>query len=742
MVRPDIRSAFQSADVRARLALTALFCAFFFPELFLGHVIAPSENRQALGLPSGQPEHAENRRFDDVFALFMPSLALAGRDEADSWLTAYDPYSQLGMPLRPFLYTEAFAPTWLFEQLGCAPLRSYTLLALLAVWLTLLGGYSFCRSLRHEPLPALVGAVCIGLGIRTLFWLNVAQYLFSTAFMLLLLAAAVRFLSRPDRLRAAVVVLWTFLLLLSGRKQLILFDGYLIAAFCAVFAFGRLGMRTSLPRLVGLFGAASVGLLLALPPYIDLVQATGESMRSGLTQQFFTSGFMQFNPFVQDGELSAKLSYLVGLVEPYWLGNPMLEDRPFGRYMGVSICAPLLLASLFSWSRCRDRWFWLGVVLVAVVASLSAPVFRGILTTVGLGMSRFWFLELALVPLALMAAETIRLAGEVGRRRGLISLATVLVLLGALAGIAAHHGIALRSGPLAASGAGLLLVGIPLIAGWRRLLALALIGLTVAYALPLKLGRPAGTVSRDSPLVSTLRKTLEPDQRFVVLAAPGHRPRILIPNVPTALGLGSAHFYDPLASRRAHAMAAAIGGGRGEEYRRAFDVVHDAALLCGETARRARIDVVVAVGVGFPCAGFSPVARPPGATIFRREASAPAVWYHGAGGMDPESDGAVPLEVLKHRSDRWKGRFEPFAADGAVFFSRQYDRNWIAFVDGLQVRTQPLDDLFLEVPVRAGAREVEIVYRPAARWLWVSYLLLLLLLVASWVTRPARVSPA
>ena len=350
-MRSDFRSRWLVLLLLVGLPLAllhrALFCGDAFVPADLLAYVAPWSHSPA----ADHPIAAWNVLRYDGITQFYPWRLLAARLIQSGHVPLWNPYAfaaaggaplladSQSAPLYPpnVVFFDLFPPRLFWYAFGLSAFAHLTI----AGW----GVYRFTRALGLRRAAALLGAVTFALSSPVVTWLSLPTFLAVACWIpwLLLSLRALFVGNGMEKRRAPLgVAVFVGLMLLAGHLQIAVY-GLLVAVLYAltlIFAHRKEG-KTPTRRLIGVAGAALVGILLALPQLLPSVELSRVSARAGNDQPY-------------DGYIATALPLrnLVTLMEPDFFGHPNPVDTPYWNtprsnyaewalYTGI---APLFLA--------------------------------------------------------------------------------------------------------------------------------------------------------------------------------------------------------------------------------------------------------------------------------------------------------------------------------------------------------------------------------------------------------------
>ncbi len=719
---------------RAALAVVVVgWLLLFGPILVQGHVIAAHDNRLELGLAAasdGKVAAASSRKLADHSAIFIPALHQHLRGDAEGWLSTWNPHTQLGRPAAHVSgFSKAFPILRVISWFTDDPYVAYTALVALA---TLLGcGFAFglFRELDLHPAAAAFGALLLGVGVFSAFWLTFAMLVWGVCWSTGVLWAVARFVRAPGMGSAIAISFCTYALLLSGYPQQIVWHAYAITGFAAWRLLRTASAATRRGALaLGLAAAALAGALATAPVYADLWLTTQASARPSADTAFFLGALPRMSG-VSD------FAVFVGLlIDAFWFGNPIRDAYPTA-FSGPSLTPlPLCLAGLSLLGVLRRRLWPVQLFVVAtLVATLVPPVFAIAVEFFGFGLSRFLPLAAGVLPWAVLATYAADHVLRVG-----VAPRTAAIAVGVPAAIAAlaAAGSGLRVDALAVACSASLFAGSWVFLATRnaRLLCGVALASVVYYGGSLALSLAPGDLARTSPVVETLERETRGGSRF---AKVGHELGLLVPsNQEGVVGLRSVHAYDSLSPAAYQRWAERVSRGGTRDGGRFFRNLADAARIDSPAFALAGVSVVAA-SRPLDAAAVGPVVAERAGVHFHRthgplllEAiaairEAPGAAASAGVGLSV-SDAKLGASAVRRRIDRDDRLQFEFPADAAherlLFVSQQFHPHWIASAGARPLEARVVNDFYQGVVVPPGVGAVELRFVPWARFSGIPHL--------------------
>jgi hypothetical protein len=733
----------------ALLALIALLLAFFAPIVLRGRVIYPHDNRVEMGI--GTPDDSglpKNRQFTDQSSFYVPEIHHHLNGDHAAWLSTWNPHVELG---RPSSHVSGFSPVFIVTRVLSWFTRDafvvYTVLAILAVIGSAIFTFLWFSALGLHPWACFAGAAGLALGVFAIYWLTFAMFLWGLCWTLGIAWLVVRYFERPTFARGFGIAFCVHALLLTAYPQQIVWHGYLLVLFTLLQWWRNPAREVRALLVVAAWAAA--GFLLAAPVYLDLLHSSANSARAGVDAEYFLPAL----PSIQS--LKDVASYLSLTIDPFVSGNP-IEPTYAPHFNGIALtpffAALVAIACLEGgWKR---AWPWLAFASVCFVLSIWPAAYLFGVAHLGLSFSRFAPLAAATIPLAVAATIALDRTINVGFRRPWLAIA--------VAGIVPLVSIAYQSSTQTGAGPW---IGIAMFAGFAALvrtrkawlvpvLVVATVGL---YTSRLVLARPESTIARTSHLVERLRELTRDGTRYAFVGAKAGI--ILPPNQEAQNGLRSIHSYDSLASRLYNAWVLRVSEIGARTFGRHFSRISSEARLGAIDVSLGAVSTLVstaplqspAIDSAGEVDGFQLYKTKTAPIRFAQfdeftAAAAGEVVLGTPGSRSPLNPAPKPVKITEERDDRLVLKASPSDHPTLLFVSRQFHADWQGtLVDGAQrtsVSPVLVNDFYIGVVLPPAAHTVELVFRPWARWMWVSQLFIALgfsiAITCTWLSRRPR----
>ncbi len=696
-----LRRWYDPVPARAWVVFGAVVAVLLTPALVGGQVFLPLGNLQRLPLFQQLPEAGPLATYPlqgDLIRETAPWLILVQRALVRGDWPLWNGFAGAGEPLLGNPQSQALSPlAWLALPLGIEP--AFGVLAALRVLTALVFTFLFLRRQGASEIAALCGSVAFALGGYLQGWLGwpLATPAAALPAVLYGISRVVDLGGRRDELLLAAALA---ILLLAGHPES---EAYALA-LAAVWALARVGRRPAaqrwrVARRLGFAALVAVGL--AAPALAAWAVCIRQSVRLDLV----LSAAREAGPPGR-GEAAAALRQVGLVAAPYAFGHDRLGEhvgkdnviRDAAAYTGTVA----LLLALVAWRRrdsaprLRGERLWLGIWITGLVL-LARPPGLGWVPLVGGGRVA---LVLNFATAALAAAGCERwLRGAVARRELAWKAALVAAWMGAgylwiapassPPAVAGVRGAALAL-QLGAAAAALALLARSGSGRWRPAL---LIGLAVAELLvmfaPARAFAPRRLFYPQVPELAWLERRLALGDRVVGLR--GSVP----PNVLAAYGLA-----DPRSSNPARPAA----------YAEAVRPINPRSTQAIDRFTRPEDALYAALGVRY--AITPPRQRlPPPWRVARRGGSA---WIHGRPDRLPRLHGpagAPAVELVAIEPERLAARVD-LRAPGRLATSVYQDGGWLLLDGGRRIETATAAGPFVAAEVAAGARRLELVYRP------------------------------
>ncbi|HSL83607.1 MAG TPA: hypothetical protein VLF66_12605 [Thermoanaerobaculia bacterium] len=729
--------------------VTAVFALvlvlLFAPVLLGGSVLLPLDGLRGeppfRGLPPTDP-HGNLLQGDLLYLVHPLELEVRRAVSAGAW-PLRSPHLGAGLALLADPQAQALQP---LAALGWAlqPEAAPGAVAALRTLVALAFAFLLLRRLGAGRGSATAGALAYGLGGYLQLWLG--WPLANTAALLpAALYAVVLADERGARRDWGLLAGSLACLLAAGHPETVGYALGLVGALASLRLrvrprIGPGAQRAFAGRLVG---AAALAVLLAAPTLLPFAEALPESLRWSRARgsSELSSGVAPATRLVQ---VAVPNAFGNSRFIHYWGLRNSNEDA--AGFVGTAALLASLLA-LPGWAARRRPLRHEGAALLVAGGCLVLLALPGDLGgwVPGKGLSGRLALPLVLA-LAVLAAAT----WERFRRGGLPRWLTRGALPASVALLAALHpwAVATFAHPeeperlevlrwgwghwhlrvLAAAAIALLAASFLRRRGWLGPVMALLVGAELLLAhRPVNPPMPAGLYYPETPALAFLDEALPEGPGAPRVAAVG---RVLLPNAAAVYGFADVRVFDPMAPA---AYFAALQPG--------VQWTGEIPLLAPEAVGRPALDrlgvawVMTAPEEACP-EGSEPAYRGPDANLCHRPGALPLLRVEGAG-----SGAAAALEDLRADpgGDRWSGR--PAGAGGGRFVTGLFGGpGWRVLADGRTVPPEP--GPFLAAALPAGARRVDLLYRPAPFLAGLLAAALGLAAGAAWLARPPSLTGA
>ena len=737
-------------ELRAALFLALVLAALYSPAVFEGKLLSPSAlvgshfpwraNPQTFG-----SDGPYNFMLSDTTLQFEPWREMQLRSLRRGELPLWNEHSSSGSPLLANSQSAIFYPPNLLAWIWKSQ-RSFTMAALLKLWLAGMFMFLFLRSRLLGEVPALLGATGLMAGGWFTIWVN--HPLSQSAVALPLLFWCIElWVRRSSRLGLLGVAAAVALGLLGGHPETTI---HLVAAGSAYALYRLWASGTCTLRLSLEFIAAEIlGCGLAAVHVVPFLEFLSESHLLAFRGATFQDGGV---PWV--GMITLLVPKFFGAHQSFtwWLREtPPLYPNfiEMSAYVG-GVSMILAIASISLWRRRPEiRFFW---GLAAVCGGLAySPWLQSRLHWVPiLGVTNQGRLLLevgfALCVCAAITCDAWLRESDASRApiavRSLWAATFVLcITIGLFWGgfrCGYSHPVldsnfsfwCLGASIVLLVAAGLLQLMITRAPGATRVVALALLALAAGDLIAQ--GRnavgfldPRG-LAPSSPTIEFLKSDPEP---FRLLSVGGA--------LPDAMNL----FYD-LDSVTGFDVLEVDAYYRLLEPLRTSEFIDSGGEISEqEHALLDRLNVkylLAPPGVELTGDGIQAVRRGPGGTVFRNDTFWPRVFWvdqaaFAQGNFKPDPD--VKVETLQRASASSLYRTTT-PDDGVLCIAETHFPGWVSWVDDHQVGVETWSTALRAIPVPAGTHDIELRYRPLSfrTGAWLSVLSLLLACVIGFVS--------
>ncbi len=537
-----------------------LFSLLTFQYWMKGEVISPYRPLQEIALTDSADQHRlENRKFSDFENMYIPEISEHLGGLRSGWLKLWGNHNELGRPVYQISgFSPAYFPSWLLSQCTENPRRFITFLSLFTCFFSGIFSILFFREIGLSPLPSLLAGSSMATSPLFMYWLTFPMFPAVWCWSVGALWGVTRIAKKADLLGWSILAFSTYSLLMTAYPQPVIYHAYILAGY-SLFLFYK-KQQSGWPEVWRFSGfslsALVVGVIAALPVYIDLANLAVDSARTTPDPSFFTSVLPNFST------LTEWMRFFVLGTSPEVFGNPMDTAYPLP-YYGLSI-TPLIVffAVIGLITSFNKSWGWWLAITILCLLSFVHPLYVFAVKYFGFNLSRSSPLGSIMLPLTIITAygaDSLVKRSVSGELSHIVIVAATSVLAVVLIGIGfgmnqsvnIHWGMVLVMSSLVTLFYAQQKKTRPML----LIAALVIVMITISY--PLMLRQDPEHLITTSPLVEKVRANIPVDSRFAV-AKPGLT--VLPPNLNTTLGLTSIHSYNSLSSRRYHTLIEALGG--------------------------------------------------------------------------------------------------------------------------------------------------------------------------------------
>ncbi len=729
----------------ALLLYGVIFLIGFWAVIVQGRVIIADRQGIEFGLSDPKGTHLENRKFNDDIKGYIPDAAVILNGKRSTWITTWNPYNELGRPVfHQSILSPTFLPTLPFTWIVKDPSRLVTAVALLASFLAGLFALLFAREFGLGPWPSLFAAITLGTGHTLIYWATFPMFASTYAWALALYWAMTVFSRKGDLASWSFLVFAIYALLSTGYPQMVIYHLYLGAGLVIYAARQQIKLRGwrhyGARRLFPMAAGAVLGIALALPTMLDTFVAAMASARLRPDISFFRAVLPDVS---SAGSIATQLA-LWAFPQAY--GNPSSADF-IALYGGLSL-TPVALFFVLAPDVRRTWGWWLCIGVLSLLIG-SGTVFAFAVSHLGMNISRTTPIAIAVIPLTMIAATQLDTllkakgrAGQQGRRwrwllAGALYLATLMVAF------AIHPVMPARTLMIAGYAAILLTC---LVAAERTRPELVILASVVWLGVvdrDMLLTQAKSDVVLSSPFVHALMEQTEDGSRYAMLEPLS----VLPPNLNAQVGLASLHSYNSLSPRSYHAFVQRLGG-ESSVYGRESSSISATALATTEF-KLANIGALVA-------------AHPLSSNGLVLAGTYDGLWVYGVKErwgrfmrldlpvMDvannaveiDSSDQVEPnaASAILDRGDFLKIKLnQAWDRPSLLVVSQSFNDAWRAATKDsghtVRLHTLRVNDALQGIIVPPRVQTLELSFKPAARFAWVSLVALVLLMtinLASW----------
>lgn len=721
----------------ATVAYSLLFISLSLPFWLYGEVIAPYGQFSELALiDTPGTQHIENRKFSDFVTGYIPGVTNHLHGARSGWLTLWSDLNELGRPVNHIAgLSPAYLPSWIIAQFTDDPWRFITVLALFTCFIAGFFLILFCRETGLSPFAGLIAGTSYAASPLFMYWVTFPMFPAVWSWSAGALWGVTRLARKPDLLGWSILSFSTYSLLVSAYPQPVVYHAYILTGYGLYLAYRKqeYGPLETTRFLVFSISALAAGVTAALPVYIDLLHTAAESARIAPDPSFFTGVLPRLE------SLTEVWRFIALSTMPELFGNPVKEDFPF-QYDGLSV-TPLIIffAVIGLFVSYRKTWGWWFAIAALFLLAFIHPLYVLGIKYLGFNLSRSTPLGSIMLPLTIIVAYGVdatvkRPVPGLLSRIVLIAAGTVLSVLATALLFGLTQGVAIRWGMALT----ILLVTVVLTTLYRKAhplaLLTALIIVVTTISQPLMLHQDATRIARSSPLVEAVRANLPAGSRFAI-ADPGLP--VLPPNFNATVGLASVHSYNSLSSRHYHNLISQLGGVMHTYGRRNASIDPDynsvmfrmsniGLILADHTLSNDNLMLVDTIESIYL---YSVVSRMGCCAL----ASQPVIMSDG--GIQHIDPGATDVQHVSKIVDRGDYLAFDISEDDAslLILSQKYHRNWIAKAltskGWIDVKTAPVNGVFQGVLLPQGVSQLELRFEPYARYMWMTHLFWLGLIV-------------
>ncbi len=769
------------------VALAVLFV--LWEALFCDALLLSFDNRLVppfrVHVEAGEPARPMNMVTGDVNAYYAPETMISVTRLRAGEVPLWNEHQLMGQPQLASMGFAVFYPTCpLFLILD--PLRAYAVSVALHLVLLGVGVWWLCRSHNLSFAAALLGALGAMFSAFSVLHVHLPGFLYAFAWLPWIVLAAERLARAPSRRAVGVLASVLALCLLAGCPQIAAISAYAAAVAFLVAAPRVHAVAAAL--VAGVLGcvAAAVLLLPGLELYQASTRAVSELAALHSAESLEPPALVGFvlphafgHPVQEVSVVHADARRVESFPSNRWLSpddeNNMIDNAT---YFGV---IPFALA-LLALPR-RRNLAYTALFSVSLLAALGVPWLAagiGVLPGVGVGSPKRVLCVTAFAGAVLAASTLDRLQRGGANGRALAILGVGFLLLSGIAlfpfeqwlfsSLAEDEQRWFRS-TLVADLTRLAAAGVVLVAAWwlcranRGAVAVGvlLIGSAAELTSYARATNPAQRRTGQYDATSAIEWMRANDARYVSFDLTEALPACVV----QVFGLRSCNGYYPLLGRESYELLAALEPGLIRNGTRVVGAVRELATLSSPLLDLFGVRYVATSVNGhnrLRAAGWTPSyvgERERLAIYVRPTALQPAFLVARVSSMSdrdarlrrlcaldfvPGEEALVEQPISHPRSGLVQGpvhytRVGPerilldVAVDGPAFVvvSETFAPGWQATVDGQPAPLLRTDHALMGVPLPAGARRVEISYRPASFTLG-AVLSVLGLLACAWLS--------
>jgi hypothetical protein len=720
---------YDALTFRASLVLYLIVLAILTaPYWTTGMVVAPYRVQIAYEDIPSEAHLLKQVRLSDYYNVFIPEIHENLNGERAGWLKYWTSNTELGRPLyHTSGFSPGFFPSFLLSLLTNDPsvfltILSWSTIALFGFFVLVLA-----REWQLHPVTGLLGGCAAATTPYMMAWLTFPVFLSSVCWGVGVLYTIVRVQRRADVWSAGFLAFAMHALLMTAYPQTIVYFGYLVGGYTFVTSISTYhSNRLHAIRTVGLLVVGIlIGVLSALPLYLDIALLSQESQRLQADYSFFKNGVSRFS-------LSPILKTISRLANPEVYGVSISPEYPFVH--SSSALTPVV--SLFAYVGMLTHWkktrYWIITIGLLLVMGYSPWVYRAAVEHFGFGISRhtpFDMLKIPYLICMLYGIEALRTRQSVHNIRRAVGVAVCIVLFQMVVTLylGAQSAYTLDWTMIVVGVALVTLIALQYV---RPVLAylMVVVILTIGfYDYPLMLRFPVDATQTRSPLVRTLQNMLADGSVMAVVP----KDFYTIPtNYTSFVELPSIHSTNSLSSFRYGSLIRALNGKTASFGRDNFSINPDfqstafwmsniGAILSIKPIEHPGIQLVYTVEYGGKARYYvyqNSLRMGNVIQIVESEVTSTAETQI----EDPRVQNPVTPQTLRDVSDLLEYG-NALTVPNILIVSQKFHPFWEARVEvngtWQKAETTQVNGVFLGVHVPAAAKRVQLQYNPYSRWL-------------------------
>jgi hypothetical protein len=721
------------------LLLILLTIFLLYPLIFQNHVLLPHNNGVEMGLQRQSPQYL--RFFNDIPAFFLPKLQLHFNVYHGPARGIWNPAIECGRPAGYGIYSQDSPIAWIARLVTADPIRLHTAIAVITLFLLVTFAFLLFKELGLHENACLLGAVGIGLGVRSAFWLGYSQFLFWVAGSLALLWLVGGYARTHSRYFLLGIIIMTYLTLMMGRPQAVIKSLYFLIPYSISIVWNREhDWKNFINKCFHIIMAAVVGALLSLPLYLDIWEKISRSTRADAGVKYLIKTAIS-----ESTSLARFCSAFIDLWDP-WINCNLWRYNAIPKTFSTLSFSPLFWSfffiGLFS-LRLRKHVIELVVFVLFFLMSASEPVYLFGVKFLGFNFQRTNLLGGTIIPFFIFCTYAI----DVIIRQKKLNMERIYMALGCVSGIFLFAAImSQKSVPYLLNAIAILLFTLVLVgifikySNMATVLVLSLF-YVILYGFPFVLHRPYPQIHFDSPIITAISNATKGGYRFAKFKT----SKFLPSDEEVLCGLSSIHAYDPLPAKQYVQWYDKIGGTRKSGYTKQFQYIKSRENILSEPFSYTGVNMIVSEKplelTGWTVEKIN--------HLYLYKAIIPPALYKRTvdfkkSGNEVKISGdlsdikGIPFQLIHKMPNRYTFLCDPIPTESLLFLSVQFNKGWQ--IDNPNpshgLKTVRINNFYLGVLIPPGTTNVVLVFKDNTRLILLTQVIVLILLLIS-LTGPA-----